>query len=514
MIEKQKRLNFLWLGIYALLTIFISGRWSIPAAAWFAPVFAIRFYRKSKKGGRAFLWVWLATAISTVISASGTTSMHFLGVLIEPVFLTVMSLPLLIPLIIDRIFYLRSMRDNRNPFLLSLVYPVCLTAIDYLAASGPFGSFGSLAYSQSGFTTLMQVASITGLWGISFLISWFGSVVNYFWEGDFLWSNIKKGIAIFLMSVILVFSYGVYRLNLDITESKTVQVGGFSLPINGAGAMIEMWEDAENEEYREAFKSMNLLQLEQVRIMARNGAKIVVLQEVAAQGMEEEIAFMMKEAAFLAQEEGIYLVLPTATIVPNGKDHNVVYIIAPNGEIILEHYKYGGAFIEGSVEGSSELQTVDTPYGRLSAVICWDVDFPDLIRQAGENDVDLLFIPANDWFEIKDLHAGMSIFRSIENGMSIFRQTGNGISLAADPFGRVISHVDMYDDREASWGGKQMVNVPVDSVSTLYTKTGDLFALLTMAGFAGLLLYLMVKRIKRKRKKRKLKSINVNIEEE
>ena len=98
---------------------------------------------------------------------------------------------------------------------------------------------------------------------------------------------------------------------------------------------------------------------------------------------------------------------------------NVVHIIDPNGEIVLTHVKYGGNDFEGSLKGDGVLQTINTPYGKLSAVICWDADFPNIIKQAGEQDVDLLFVPANDWREVKDIHAGMATFRAVENGMSI-----------------------------------------------------------------------------------------------
>ena len=161
---------------------------------------------------------------------------------------------------------------------------------------------------------------------------------------------------------------------------------------------------------------------------------------------------------------------------PTGEEpfHNVVRIIDPNGEIVLEHYKYGGTQFEGSVTGSGELQTVETPYGTLSAVICWDADFPATVKQAGEQDVDLLFIPANDWLEIRDIHVGMATFRAVENGMPIYRQTGAGVSIVTDAYGRAVNRVDIFEEENAgAWGGEQMVMTPVGSIETLYPIIGD-----------------------------------------
>ncbi len=214
-------------------------------------------------------------------------------------------------------------------------------------------------------------------------------------------------------------------------------------------------------------------------------------------GFSEEVETLLANAAALAREEGIYLVLPTATLDPSGAEpfHNVVRIIDPNGEIVLEHYKYGGTQFEGSVTGNGELQTVETPYGKLSAVICWDADFPNAIKQAGEQDVDLLFVPSNDWYEVRDIHDGMATFRAVENGVSIFRQTGAGVSSVTDAYGRVVNRVDMFEDESTgAWAAEQMVLTPIGSVDTLYPQIGDAFGLLMLIGFVGLLVFAWIKR--------------------
>jgi apolipoprotein N-acyltransferase len=231
--------------------------------------------------------------------------------------------------------------------------------------------------------------------------------------------------------------------------------------------------------------------------MAQAGAEIVALQEGAGMGFPEEVDALLANAAALAQEEGIYLVLPTATIDPAGEEpfHNVVHIIDPSGEVVLEHYKYGGTQFEGSVTGSGELQTVETPYGTLSAVICWDADFPMTIKQAGEQDVDLLFVPSNDWLELRDIHAGMATFRAVENGVSLYRQTGAGVSLVTDGYGRIINRVDIFEEETPGvWGGEQMTLTPIGSVDTLYPQVGDAVGQIMFVGLIGLLIFAWIKR--------------------
>ena len=60
------------------------------------------------------------------------------------------------------------------------------------------------------------------------------------------------------------------------------------------------------------------------------------------------------------------------------------------------------------------------------------MDFPDLIRQAGEAGVDVMFNPANDCEEIAFIRMQMAMFRAIENVFSVVRPTSNVFSVAAD----------------------------------------------------------------------------------
>lgn len=495
MTTQSKGRTFFWLAVFAALYAFAGGRWWIPAAAWLAPVFAIRFVRDSQSGWRDILWLWLATAVASVISSYHTTTLHITmqSEVVEPVLFATTALFLVIPFTVDRLYHRRFAQAGPGPFWLTLVYPISFTALDYSSAIGsPLGSWGSLAYSQAGATALLQLTAITGLSGVVFIVSWFASVANYVWESDFQWRRASVGLATFLVTVLAVFGFGFARLAQDPPATQTVQVGGFSLPLNEIGTMIDLFQRGAEEEYNEAFKDLNRRQLEQVRVMAQAGARIVVLQEVAIQGHPDEVNVIQEKAASVAREEGIYLALPVSVSFPDGGFENVVRIFDPNGDIVLEHLKFGGAQFEGSVPGSGELQFVDTPYGRLSAAICWDADFPDVIRQAGAMDVDLLLLPSNDWYAIRSLHPQMATFRAIENGMSIFRQTGNGVSSVIDPYGRVINRVDMFQEDPDAWGGLQMVQVPVGAVETLYPETGDVFglaALVTFLGFLGAALF-------------------------
>ena len=54
-------------------------------------------------------------------------------------------------------------------------------------------------------------------------------------------------------------------------------------------------------------------------------------------------------------------------------------------------------------------------------MICFDADFPALVRQVGQAGADILLVPANDWQPVHILHAPVAELRAIENGVALAR---------------------------------------------------------------------------------------------
>jgi apolipoprotein N-acyltransferase len=121
---------------------------------------------------------------------------------------------------------------------------------------------------------------------------------------------------------------------------------------------------------------------------------------------------------------------------------------------------------------------VDTPYGRLSTVICFDADFPWLVRQAGRAGVDVLLMPSSDWGPVGPVHADMAVMRAVENGVSILRPARNGISLAVDPHGRTLARAEDF----AGGGHTMMASLPTGGVATPYAIVGDVVGWASVAG--------------------------------
>ena len=131
----------------------------------------MRFMRTQRVAQGWFLLVALSIPVA-IVAANGVVPFPL------PLTIGFMALQVVlgcIPYLADRLL------APRIPgFASTLVFPLAATAWEFInLGTSPMGSFGSQAYSQVGNLPLMQLVSLTGIWGITFLISWFASVVNW-----------------------------------------------------------------------------------------------------------------------------------------------------------------------------------------------------------------------------------------------------------------------------------------------------------------------------------------------
>ena len=161
-------------------------------------------------------------------------------------------------------------------------------------------------------------------------------------------------------------------------------------------------------------------------------------------------------------------------------------LITPNGEVAWESYKaipVPGSEAAMSARDDGRIRMIESPYGRLSSAICFDMDFPGLLKQAGRLHTDVMLVPSNDWKAIDPWHSEMARFRAIEQGFNLVRHTSGGLSIATDYQGRVLSRMDHYTTAE-----RVMISeVPTRGVNTIYSWIGDLFSWVCIATLLGLL---------------------------
>jgi len=491
------RLSYLWLALAAALFLVSTGDRIIWLAAWLAPVFLLRFVR-TQRLLPGLLLAWLARSAVAFFTTRGIILIPGPAYFVIVLLLTLLTI---LPYLADRLITPRL-----HGYLSTLVFPVAFTAVEYVISFGPNGSFYSIAYTQYGLLPLMQLAAVTGIWGITFLIAWFAAVVNWAWEQKFAWPVVRGGVGAFIAILAVVLLGGAARLALfPAPAAPQVRVAALSasqaavtafnqqLPSATLNSLVAgKASRADRAVARTAFAALDDDLLARTRQEARAGAKIVVWPEASptsGQALQEDEQALIQQAGALAYQEGIYLDMGLAVMLPGGgkgpyiKDEAV--LLDPTGKLVWTYEKsHLVPFVEQGqvIQGDGRLPLATTPYGRLANAICYDLDYPGMIRQAGQGRADLLLGLADDWQAIDPIHAQKAALRAIEEGFSLVREANQGLTVAVDYQGHVLGASDYFPAHEQV----TLADVPMRSVHTIYAAIGDLFGQLSVLGLAVL----------------------------
>ena len=467
--ESRLSRSFLWLILAVPLLLAATGERVVAVAPWIAPVLLLRFARQ-QPAGRGYALV--AAATTGALAITWADMVPFDGTAYYA-FVVVQGLLLALPYLADRLF------AARLPGLAaSLVFPVAAVTVEYAASFGPFGTWGSVAYTQESLA-LLQLTSVTGIWGITFLINWTASVGNAVWEGGLTEPSVRWTAGLWGGLLATVLLLGGARLALT-SPDQTVPVA----TVMGRHDTNSFWDlrrEAESREaksreaVRDSARAVQRDYLRRARQAAEAGVRLVTWAETAVPVPREDTTAFLDRARTLAASHEVYLAMainefPRAEA--DTKLQNKVVWIGPGGKRRAEGLKTHLVPGEPGQAGTGSLPTVSTSAGTWSSAICFDLDFPSLIRQAGRGGMDLFVAPSNDWWAIADRHAHMARVRAIENGTALLRPASNGHTLAAGPLGRTRARVNHFttDDHV------QMAHLPAEGTPTVYPVLGDVFA--------------------------------------
>jgi apolipoprotein N-acyltransferase len=472
--KKKLGTNFLLLLAGCVFLLFMGGKWNLPVTTWIGSIFFLRYFRMQ----RGFWGILMAFPFILLAS-----HIYFIGLAeqVDPGFKILIAvsfaLYIMIPCIADRLLY----RKINNQLLSTMVYPASLIVIQFLLSYveqlGTILHWTGSMFSQK---PLIQLVSITGIWGPSFLVGWLASIINLLWEEKFEVKKIKIPVAVFTGLFLLIVIWGSIRMVFFAPDSGTVKVGSVIVGFEKDN-MFYIYEDdmseadklREKEKYRAlTFKVQDELFATSEKLIP-SGIKILSWASGNAVVFAEDEAALISRMKDFARENQIYF-FPSLLVLGDykGPDQNHVLAIRPDGQIEYDHYK--GRNPNASFYRGNLVEIISTPYGKIASPICFEMEFHRFIRQAGKKGVDILIVPGDEPARgAANMHTEISMFRAVENGCSMLRTTLEGLTMGADFQGRVLSQIDFYNTMN---NRTIITELPIKGVKTIYSQTGDWFA--------------------------------------
>ena len=364
-----------------------------------------------------------------------------------------------------------------------------------------------LGTSQYKILPLIQFASITGVYGISFLVVWcsvsvlsaVAVIAGYpnqrsYWMRELL-------LPLGVLGVILLF--GFHQLSRPTTPAPVLN----ATLVQPSVPQTLIWNQGND------LARFQELLAESDRGLT-NATDVLIWPEAAVPGMpryDPEIGYAIQ--AF-AREHKVWMIIGAddgeATPIATNY-YNASFLVGPDGRF-LESYRKRSLVIFGEyipLERWLPIVKMLTPvtgsytpgdhavqfkmdFGaatsassinvNASPLICFEDNFPHLVRRCVESDTDFLVnLTNNGWFgegAAQWQHAANAIFRAIENGLPLVRCTNNGLTCWVDANGRIR---EFFRDGRGSIYGKGFMTVQIplrdstDRRPTIYNRYGDWF---------------------------------------
>lgn len=444
-------------ALSAVLLAFGTGLTPVWWCAWIAalPVLAV-----AVRSGP-----WTRTAAGTAAWLGGQTPMwgYYLDVLELPPALgaaLIVGTSLLFGL---AVLAFGAIARRGRPLVAALAFGSSWVAAEFaVSLTLPHGAWWSMVYSQADVLPVLQLVSLTGPWGVTFLLLGVQAVLAGLpWTAGGLLRAAGAAVV-----VALVTGYGAARL-----AAAPGAAGGTT-------RVALLATDEPNDTVPVGTPQGRTLVARYVGALRKLRADVVVLPENTFAADAATLPALARPLGALAAERhatilvGLTLadgdVRGNSALAFSGKAAPVRYDKRHLIPGIESAYEPGPADAVAFLPGSG---------GRWAIAICKDLDFTALVRDYRRRGATAVFAPAWDFPGDAWIHSRMALVRGVENGMTVVRAPRAGILLASDAYGRVLAEA-----RTGPGFASAVFTLPAPVAATPYSVLGD------WLGWAGLLL--------------------------
>ncbi|MBB5961539.1 nitrilase-related carbon-nitrogen hydrolase [Planomonospora venezuelensis] len=366
-------------------------------------------------------------------------------------------------LAVSAVLLFRGLLRRGRPGAAALSVPAVWVSGEYLVSLlGPDGALWSLAYSQAGVLPVLQLASLTGVWGVTFAVAGVpAAAAAVLTPGTPGRARLGVGLTVSALLAAAV-TYGTVRLAAPGGPHRNVALL--------AAGLRGDWAPVGTPRGAEKLRDM----LAHLRALPRD-TDVAVLAEGAFITGEADLPLITGPLAALAGERRMDIV--AGVIVTDARRNTAMVFPAAGGppQVYRKRHMVPGA--EPYEPGDEALVL-----GGSGVAICKDLDFPGLARENRRGGATVMLVPALDFGLDAWQHSRIAVTRGVENGFAVARSAADGALTVSDPYGRVLA--------EGEARGRSIVTVtaavPVSGTGTLYTSWGDWSAWLCLALAAAL----------------------------
>jgi len=371
------------------------------------------------------------------------------------------------------------------------------TALEFLRAE-LFSGFGwaSLGHSQYRFLPILQIADVTGVFGISFVLVvvnmalFYGSQREGADQPQALWPS-------FVFSAVLlvgVLAYGFFALSKNAflpDEPRSLKV----TVVQPNVLQSEKWAPSNWDEIME-----KLERLSRQGVGRSTDVDLIVWPETSLPGYRWEspqyfervkvLAKDLKTPILLGAESHIGKRFFNSAILISGQGEEAARYdkihLVPFGEFIplRPWLNFIGNFVpmeDLSPGADKTVFVLGNPKVGVSALICFEDTVRDVSRGMVQSGGQVLINLTNDaWFlrtKAPFLHLQMSVFEAVGNRRAMIRAANTGVSGIIHPSGRVVGVIKGSSGEETFIAGHLNARVPVaGNRQAIFTRYGDFFA--------------------------------------
>ena len=335
---------------------------------------------------------------------------------------------------------------TRRPTWSMIIFPASWVAVEWVRSLGPYGvTGGGLGYSQADFLLVLQLASVFGVYGISFFVAFINEALdlvlmekkwNYFVLAAFL--------------SLLVFTFGYYRVSTFKCSGKPLTVAviqanvdqdvkldyGFSLEISiiheglSRKALafkpdIVIWPETAITTY--LFQSNTILKRITSLVKESRAFYLIGTPYRDGEKIYNSVAAFSKEGKYIGRYDKQRLV-PFGEYLPL---RPLFYRLLQENPLFAEDYN------SNPKPGIINLNGI-----KIGTVICFESTFPHLVRKMAKKGAQFILVTTNDawFFDSAALyqHIQAAQLRAVENHMYVVQAANTGISAVIDPIGKIV----------------------------------------------------------------------------